>query len=221
MPAWGARLVSLMSTYAMLLAGLGNPGPQYERTRHNYGFMLVDALCASLEQRRTANLAPVKAAKGKGELWRASPVAQSPPWLLLKPMTFMNLSGEAVAPVMRFFKLEPAQLLVAHDELDLPLGRMKLKLGGGSAGHNGLKSITEQLGSADYYRLRLGVGRPARGDMAGYVLAPFSPEEEALAAEVLAASLKCLATFARHGATRAMEQVNSFRPTPPETPAAE
>lgn len=195
----------------MLLAGLGNPGPKYEATRHNFGFMLVDSLVDTLSGRASANLAPVSAAKGKGDMWQAKPVAGKTPWLLLKPMTYMNLSGDAVAPVLRFYKMQPDQLLVAHDELDLPLGRMKLKFGGGSAGHNGLKSIAERLGTNEFHRLRLGVGRPEVGDAAGYVLTPFGNIETKIVAEVLDAAVKAIGTFARFGPQRATEQVNSFR----------
>ncbi|TVM18381.1 aminoacyl-tRNA hydrolase [Oceanidesulfovibrio indonesiensis] len=198
-------------TFSMLLAGLGNPGPKYEVTRHNFGFLLVDALVDTLSERASADLSPVSAAKGKGDMWQAKPVAGKTPWLLLKPMTFMNLSGEAVAPVLRFYKMQPDQLLVAHDELDLPLGRMKLKFGGGNAGHNGLKSIAGQLGTNDFYRLRLGVGRPEVGDAAGWVLSPFSAPETKIVAEVLNAAVKAVGTFARFGPQRAIEQVNSFR----------
>lgn len=195
----------------MLLAGLGNPGPKYAATRHNFGFLLVDALREKLEGRASAGLAPVSAAKGKGDMWQARPVANKPAWLLLKPMTFMNLSGDAVAPVLRFYKMQPDQLLVIHDELDLPLGRMKMKFGGGNAGHNGLKSIAERLGTNDFHRLRLGVGRPLVGETADYVLSPFTAEELPTVSKILDAALKALVTFARFGSERATEQVNSFR----------
>ncbi|MFW5734639.1 MAG: aminoacyl-tRNA hydrolase [Oceanidesulfovibrio sp.] len=201
----------MASAFSMLLAGLGNPGPKYEDTRHNFGFMLVDGLVGMLSQRASAGLAPVSAAKNKGDMWQAKPVAGKPAWLLLKPMTYMNLSGEAVAPVLRFYKMQPDQLLVAHDELDLPLGRMKLKFGGGSAGHNGLKSIAECLGTNEFHRLRLGVGRPAVGDAAGYVLSVFSEPEKRIVSEVLDSATKAIGTFARFGPQRAIEQVNSFR----------
>lgn len=200
-----------MSSFSLLLAGLGNPGPKYAATRHNFGFMLVDALAEKLEDRASAGLAPVSAAKGKGDMWQARPVASKPPWLLLKPMTFMNLSGDAVAPVLRFYKMQPDQLLVVHDELDLPMGRMKMKFGGGNAGHNGLKSIAERLGTNDFYRLRLGIGRPLVGETVDYVLSSFTQEELPTVSKILDAALKALATFARVGPERATEQVNSFR----------
>ncbi|MBP6902287.1 MAG: aminoacyl-tRNA hydrolase [Burkholderiaceae bacterium] len=146
-----------------LIVGLGNPGPEYEHTRHNAGFWWVDgaarALGASLAFDRSYH----------GQVARVN-LAQGPVWLL-QPMTFMNLSGKAVAPLARFFKITPEQILVVHDELDLPPGQMKLKQGGSAAGHNGLKDIQAQLGAPDFWRLRLGIGHPGhRAEVANYVL---------------------------------------------------
>jgi aminoacyl-tRNA hydrolase len=137
-----------------LFVGLGNPGPEYAATRHNAGFWWIDELA----RRLNANLVLERAYKGR--VARASVAGQSV-WLL-QPQTFMNLSGQSVAALARFFKIAPAEILVAHDELDLPAGEAKLKFGGGHAGHNGLRDIHAQLGTADYWRLRLGIGHPAR-----------------------------------------------------------
>src|ERR1700712_606859 len=131
-----------------LLVGLGNPGPEYEATRHNAGFWLVDEVARGLH----VNLVPERSYFG---LVARANLPDGPVWLL-EPMTFMNLSGKAVAALARFFKIEPNEILVAHDELDLLPGQVKMKLGGSHAGHNGLKDIQAQLGSADFWRLRPG-----------------------------------------------------------------
>ncbi len=156
----------------ILLCGLGNPGPQYAKTRHNAGFMLLDAL------REAYSLPPFKA-QFKGLTSKGNLGGQ--PVLLLQPHTYMNLSGASVQAAATFYKIAPTHIFVVHDELDLPLGTFKYKQGGGDAGHNGLKSITAALG-ANYHRLRLGISRPT-GPIAveDYVLQPFSaPELKAL-----------------------------------------
>jgi len=146
-----------------LMVGLGNPGPEYEHTRHNAGFWWVEAsarqLGASLAFDRSYHGVAARVNRPAGPLW------------LLQPMTYMNLSGKSVAPLARFFKIEPAEILVVHDELDLAPGQMKLKQGGGAAGHNGLKDIMAQLGSPDFWRLRIGIGHPGlRSEVADWVL---------------------------------------------------
>lgn len=162
-----------------LIVGLGNPGPEYEDTRHNAGFWWVDAAARQLG----GTLAFDR--NYKGTVARIN-CAAGPVWLL-QPMTFMNLSGQSVAPLARFFKIAPAQILVVHDELDLAPGQMKLKQGGGAAGHNGLKDILAQLGSPDFWRLRIGIGHPgARHEVANWVLRK-PPLDERLAIE------KCVA----------------------------
>ena len=146
-----------------LLVGLGNPGPEYEATRHNAGFWFIDAVARALR----VNLVPERGYFG---LAARATTAHGAVWLL-EPMTYMNLSGKSVAALARFFKIEPAQILVAHDELDLMPGHMKLKLGGSPAGHNGLKDIHAQLGTPDYWRLRLGIGHPGvKAEVGNYVL---------------------------------------------------
>jgi len=151
-----------------LVVGLGNPGPRYERTRHNIGFMAVDEI-----SRRHGFRPPREKFNGlicEGEIDGERVIA-------LKPMTFMNNSGESVAPAARFYKIEPADVIVIHDELDLADGKLRVKRGGGSAGHNGLRSIDAHLG-ADYWRMRLGIGHPGRKDLVlTYVLQNFLPEE--------------------------------------------
>lgn len=160
-----------------LLAGLGNPGARYEHTRHNIGFSVIDAIAS-----RYAFPAFSKKFKGL-----AAQGSLDTPTLLLKPQTFMNLSGESVQEAMQFYKIPPAQLIVLHDEIDLPTGEVKLKKGGGTAGHNGLKSIAAQLGE-DFGRIRIGVGHP-RGtmkDVSDHVLEPFSKDERSVVEEITA-----------------------------------
>ena len=146
-----------------LLVGLGNPGPEYESTRHNAGFWWIDAVARALGahlalERGFHGLVARASVQGRG-VW------------LLQPQTFMNLSGRSVAALARFYKIAPEEILVVHDELDLPPGQAKLKQGGGHAGHNGLRDIHAQLGSADYWRLRLGIGHPgAKSEVVGWVL---------------------------------------------------
>ena len=146
-----------------LIVGLGNPGPEYEATRHNAGFWFVDEVAAKL----SARLAPERSYFG---LAARVNVGGRPLWLL-EPTTFMNLSGKSVAALARFFKIEPEEILVAHDELDLLPGQVRMKQGGSHAGHNGLKDVQAQLGSADFWRLRLGIGHPGvKAEVIDYVL---------------------------------------------------
>lgn len=146
-----------------LLVGLGNPGSEYEATRHNAGFWFIDAAARQLG----ATLTPERSYFGLAARVNR---ANGPVWLL-EPMTFMNLSGKSVAALARFFKINPDEILVAHDELDLEPGQAKMKRGGSHAGHNGLKDIQAQLGSADFWRLRLGVGHPGvKAEVVNYVL---------------------------------------------------
>ena len=146
-----------------LLVGLGNPGAEYEATRHNAGFWFIDEAASKLG----AKLVPERSYFG---LMARVSRPEGPVWLL-EPMTFMNLSGKSVAALARFFKIAPEEILVVHDELDLMPGHMKMKFGGSHAGHNGLKDIQAQLGSADFWRLRLGIGHPGvKADVVNYVL---------------------------------------------------
>ena len=146
-----------------LIVGLGNPGREYETTRHNTGYWWVDEL-ARLQNLRFKNEAKFHGLTARGQL-------HGHEMLLLKPQTFMNVSGRAVGALAQFYKIAPAEILVVHDELDLPPGVARLKMGGGHGGHNGLKDIIAHLGSKDFWRLRLGIGHPGeRTDVAGYVL---------------------------------------------------
>src|SRR2546421_1310881 len=160
------------SSLDLLVVGLGNPGREYARHRHNVGWMVVEELArrhgASWKGKFSGQLAEVRVDDHR--------VA------LLKPETFMNESGRSVGAAARFYKLEPDAVLVIHDEIDLEPGRLQARRGGGLAGHNGLRSIAAHLGTQDFLRLRVGVGRPGRGDQrppADYVLSPFTPEEDA------------------------------------------
>jgi len=160
------------TSYDLLVAGLGNPGREYARNRHNVGHMVVDELArrhdGSWKAKFNGQLAEVRIDGHK--------VA------LLKPETFMNDSGRSVRAAMQFFKLQPDTVLVVHDESDLPVARLQARRGGGLAGHNGLRSVAQHLGTPDFLRLRVGVGRPERGDprpLADYVLANFEPHEDA------------------------------------------
>lgn len=153
-----------------LIVGLGNPGAQYELTRHNVGFWFVDAIAAG--RRESFRAEP----KFQGELARVS-IARADV-RLLKPSTYMNRSGQSIAAVVRYFDLRPEQVLVAHDELDLPVGTLRLKQGGGHAGHNGLRDTIAQLGSRDFWRLRIGIAHPGdRTLVTGYVLGRPSRED--------------------------------------------
>lgn len=159
------------STLDLLVVGLGNPGREYERTRHNVGWLVVDELARRLEGRWRE--------KFSGRL--AEVRVDGLRLALLKPETFMNDSGRSVAAAARFFKIEPESLLVVHDDVDLEAGRLQARSGGGLAGHNGLRSLAQALGTQDFLRLRIGVGRPGRGDprsVADYVLSPFATEED-------------------------------------------
>lgn len=155
-----------------LIVGLGNPGREYEGTRHNAGFWWVDGFAH-------AHQLAFKA-EGKFHGLAARSVLQGREILLLKPQTFMNVSGRAVGALVQFYKIEASQIMVVHDELDLPPGSAKLKLGGGHGGHNGLKDIIAHLGTRDFWRLRIGIGHPGdRAEVANYVLnAPRREEEE-------------------------------------------
>lgn len=161
----------------VLLVGLGNPGPHYAGNRHNAGFMVVDELAARIGGK-------FKAHKGGAEVLEGRLAGRRV--VLAKPRSFMNLSGGPVAGTARFFKIGPGGIVVVHDELDLPFGALKLKLGGGDNGHNGLRSITKSLGTREYYRARFGIGRPpGRQDPADFVLKDFStPERKELPFEL-------------------------------------
>lgn len=198
-----------------LIVGLGNPGPEYAATRHNAGFWWVDeaarAMKTALAFDRNYHGVAGRAAGPGGPVW------------LLQPMTYMNLSGKAVAALARFYKLEPAQLLVVHDELDLAPGQAKLKLGGSAAGHNGLKDIQAQLGSPDFWRLRLGIGHPGvRADVANFVLRKPPLDERLAIDQAIVQTLQALPLLLDGAMDRALAKIHAKPPRPkPPRPAPE
>jgi peptidyl-tRNA hydrolase, PTH1 family len=190
----------------VIVAGLGNPGARYQGTRHNIGFSVVDLIAERWGR-------PAFKEKFRGEVALVElPGPQAPEKVyLLKPQTFMNLSGESVQPAAAFFKHAPAQVLILHDELDLLLGRVQLKEGGGSGGHNGLKSVTQSLGTADYKRLRLGIGRPPvdfRGSPADFVLQAFAPSEGPQVQDLVSRAADAVELLVHQGVSAAMNQIN-------------
>ncbi|GMV38937.1 MAG: peptidyl-tRNA hydrolase [Myxococcales bacterium] len=185
----------------ILLVGLGNPGPKYRKNRHNIGFMVVDELL------RRAGAATKE--KFKGEWARTTHCGKDV--VLLKPMTFMNLSGESVRAAADFFRVEPQDTVVVHDELDLPFGRVKLKQGGGHAGHNGLRSISAHMG-ADYARIRCGIDRPAVGAPAAWVLSDFSAAESPWVQQMVDTAADAAESILRDGIAAAMNRFNAARP---------
>jgi len=187
------------STLDLLVAGLGNPGREYERTRHNIGWLVVDELArrhgGSWRSKFSGSLAEIRLDGSK--------------LALLKPETYMNESGRPVAAAARFFKVPAESLLVVHDDVDLEPGRLQARRGGGLAGHNGLRSLAQHLGTQDFLRLRIGVGRPGRGDprpVADWVLTPFAPEEDADALVTQAAD--AVEKIVRDGLEAAQQRFN-------------
>ncbi len=196
-----------------LLVGLGNPGPEYEATRHNAGFWFIDAVARQLK----AQLVPERSYYGLAA--RASRPT-GPVWLL-EPMTFMNLSGKSVAALARFFKIAPDEILVAHDELDLLPGHVKMKFGGSHAGHNGLKDIQAQLGSADFWRLRLGIGHPGvKAEVVDYVLRKPIAEQRDAIDKSIEQGVAALDLLLDGDMERALMKVHAKppRPKPPKEP---
>ncbi|UDM50092.1 aminoacyl-tRNA hydrolase [Cupriavidus sp. MP-37] len=195
-----------------LIVGLGNPGAEYEATRHNAGFWLVDQLArmggATLRVEGRFHGLAARARLWDQEVW------------LLKPSTFMNRSGLAVVSLARFYKILPGEIVVVHDEMDLPAGAAKLKRGGGAGGHNGLKDISAHLGTQDYWRLRLGVGHPrnapggagaGREDVVNFVLKPPRREEQEAIDAAIDRCIDPLGLLARGDAERAMAQLHTAR----------
>ncbi|MGO9056177.1 MAG: aminoacyl-tRNA hydrolase [Candidatus Binataceae bacterium] len=189
-----------LSHIAWLIVGLGNPEDQYRRSRHNLGFMALDRLAercgARLGERR------FKAHFGRCEI-------DGQAVLLGEPQTYMNASGEAVAPLLNYFKIEPAHLIVIHDELDLDASRIRIKRGGGHAGNNGIRSIIESLGTGDFVRIRIGVGRPPQGrDAVGFVLQPMTRDELAAYDPVIESAAKAAEAIVASGVASAMNKYN-------------
>jgi peptidyl-tRNA hydrolase, PTH1 family len=187
------------STLDLLVAGLGNPGSEYERTRHNVGWLVLDELArrqgASWRSKFNGSLAEIRLDDSR--------------LALLKPETYMNESGRSVAAAARFFKVPPGSLLIVHDDVDLAPGRLQARRGGGLAGHNGLRSLAQQLGTQDFLRLRIGVGRPERGDprpVRDWVLSPFAPEEDVDA--LVARSADAVETMLHEGLEATQQRFN-------------
>ena len=194
-----------------LFVGLGNPGPDYEATRHNAGFWWIDALARELK----VNLVPERSYYGLAG--RTSVNGQSV-WLL-QPQTFMNLSGKSVASLARFFKIQPEEILVVHDELDLLPGQVKLKRGGSHAGHNGLRDIHAQLGSPNYWRLRIGIGHPGeKSEVANWVLKKPAPDQRTLIEDSIAHSLKAHTAMLAGDMDKATLLVHTTKPQRPKPP---
>ena len=193
-----------------LFVGLGNPGPEYETTRHNAGFWWIDALAdklgARLVRERSYQALSARVNRTNSDL--------GPVWLL-QPMTFMNRSGYSVATLARFFKIEPAQILVVHDELDLLPGQAKLKFGGSAAGHNGLKDIHGQLGTQDFWRLRLGIGHPGvKAEVVNYVLKRPSPGDRDAIVKAIEQSLAASDQILAGEMDKALALVHAQPPRP-------
>ena len=184
-----------------IIAGLGNPGAQYANTPHSIGFETVDAIAAE-----------------SGAVWENKKAFKclmakcgfaGMPVLLVKPLTFMNLSGDSIAPVVKYHNAAPSDLLVVQDDIDLAAGRIRIRKGGSSGGHNGIKSVIERLGTQAFTRLKLGVGKD-RADVVGHVLGKFSPEVRKIMDLEVAASVKAAAAILRNGPDQAMNEFNGW-----------
>jgi len=191
-----------------LVVGLGNPGGEYAGNRHNVGFMVVDELA------RRAGLERAWRGKFGGEL--AGGELAGARVMLCKPRKYMNLSGEVVQPAMAFVKLTPAEVLIVHDELDIEFGRIQVKLGGGTAGHNGLKSIAQRLGSPDFVRVRVGIGRPNRIDPADFVLSDYSKAEQKDLPLQIADAADAVELIVKEGTVAAMNRWNRKKDSLPQ-----
>ena len=197
-----------------LIVGLGNPGPEYEYTRHNAGFWWVDALARELKvqlvpERGYWGLAARANVKGQA-LW------------LLQPQTFMNLSGKSVGALARFFKIAPEEILVVHDELDFTPGQAKLKRGGSHGGHNGLRDIQAALGSTDYWRLRIGIGHPGnKAEVANWVLKKPAPDQLQLIEDSIAHALKAWPELVAGEMDKATLMIHTTKQPRPKPPRAE
>jgi len=190
----------------ILLVGLGNPGPQYAQTRHNVGFMAVDAFCA-----REAGAGRVVSFRTRFEAQFAELSQGDTRVAVLKPETYMNASGRSVRAAASFLGLEPADVLVVHDELDIPFGELRLKSGGGDGGHRGLRSMSTELASPGYGRLRVGIGRPPphfQGDVADFVLQAFALEERSELPGVLVRTCEAVEAVITDGLARTMNRTN-------------
>jgi len=185
-----------------LVAGLGNPGPGYAGNRHNIGHMVADVLAGRMGSGFRRDRSRAQAATGR---------LAGRPVVVAKPMAFMNLSGQPVAALAGFYKVPPERIVVVHDDLDLPLGAIRLKQGGGDGGHNGLRSVTRALGSRDYHRVRVGIGRPAgRQDPADYVLANFGSAERKELPVTIELAADAVEALLRSGVAAAQNQFHAL-----------
>lgn len=190
-----------MATDTYLIVGLGNPGQQYARTRHNMGWMVVERLAD--QHRLSFDRLQFKARVASG-------MARDRRVVLAKPLTYMNLSGEAVGPLVRFYKIPLERLLVVYDEIDIPFNTLRLRAEGGAGGHRGMRSIIQSLGSQDFARLRVGVGRPPDGrEAADHVLAPWTKEEAAQAPALVERAALAVETWLTEGILSAMNRFNA------------
>jgi len=184
-----------------LVVGLGNPGARYAESRHNVGFRVAELLAADagLSWRGAPRLDAEAAVGALGGGISA---------VLLKPQTYMNLSGQSVVAAARFYRVEPGQLLVLHDDIDLPLGRLRVKRGGGDGGHRGIRSMIERLGEGDFIRVRIGVGRPRVGEVTDHVLGGFQPADRPLLERALVRAADAATMVLREGLSAAMNRHN-------------
>lgn len=196
-----------------LIVGLGNPGKEYENTRHNFGFMAVDAAIDRLFQPSAVSLLSGK--KDKFILQRCS-IPGRGSWFFAKPLTFMNNSGQAVQHIADYYRIETENILVVHDELDIELGHLKFKLGGGNAGHRGLQSIQQMLGTGDFYRLRLGIGKKA--EAYNWVLGRFAKEENGIVSDVLKQSVEIINCFIENPGKDVLQKYRSVKVSSTVTP---
>ncbi|MGQ9568689.1 MAG: aminoacyl-tRNA hydrolase [Anaerolineae bacterium] len=188
-----------------LVVGLGNPGPEYVRNRHNVGFLCLD---------RLAERHGISPWRRKHHALVAEGLVAGHPVVLAKPQTFMNLSGQAVRPLMRHYGVALADLLVVHDDLDLDLGVLRLRRQGSSAGHKGVQHIIDTLGSREFPRLRIGVGRPAHGDPVDYVLSDFTLDESIVIDRALDRAVEAIVAWLERGIEAAMNAFNAAPPNP-------
>jgi PTH1 family peptidyl-tRNA hydrolase len=193
-----------------LIIGLGNPGRQYEETRHNVGFMLVDRIAAA-----------------EGVIFKTEPKFQAhiaklgDGTILMKPQTFMNLSGRSVRQLMAFYKWDPERILVVYDDVALPLGHLRFREKGSAGGHNGIKSIIDHVGGDGFVRLKLGIGGPRPGEMTGHVLGKFAPEEIEELENMLATGLEAVQVSRSQGIALASNRFNTARVKPPQNQTTE
>ncbi len=185
-----------------IIVGLGNPGPKYKKTRHNIGFIVIEHLAETYQLKFHLGKKSFKSETASGTIDHSKV-------LLVKPLTYMNKSGEAVAAILNFYKNKPEDILVIHDDLDLPLGRIRIVKGGGAGGHNGIRSIITHLGTQNFPRLRIGIGRPHNETpVENYVLSPFSKEEWSLLEKIIETSTEAIVTILKKGIDMAMNQFN-------------